>query len=184
MTRLRALDPQQTTGRVKELFNAVENKLATVPNMMRTMGNSAAFLEGYLNLSSALSGGSLNARTGELIALSVAENNFCEYCLSAHTYIGANLLKMDTQVLINARLANSADAKTDAILKFAKELVTKKGLVSNEDVATVKNAGVTDGEISEIIGHVALNVLTNYFNNTALTEIDFPVAEPVLVSIP
>jgi alkylhydroperoxidase family enzyme len=42
-------------------------------------------------------------------------------------------------------------------------------------VAAVKAAGYTDGEIGEIVGHVALNVLTNYFNNTAKTEIDFPV---------
>ena len=183
MTRLRALDPQQTTGKVKELLNAVESKLGIVPNMMRTMANSSAVLEGYLDLSDALSKGSLNAKTGELIALAVAQSNACDYCLSAHTFIGANLLKMDNKILTEARMGRSMDSKTDAILKFAKQLVNKKGLVNNEDVVTIKNAGITDDEISEVIGHVALNVLTNYFNNTALTEIDFPVAEPVAASL-
>jgi uncharacterized peroxidase-related enzyme len=177
MTRLQAIDPAQATGKTKELFNAIEGKLGMVPNMMRTMGNSPAFLESYLNLSGALATGSLGAKKGELIALAVAESNSCNYCLSAHTYIGANLVKIDIETLSAARSGNSTDPKTDAILKFAKTLVAKKGLVNDADVAAVKGAGVTEGEIGEITGHVALNTLTNYFNNTAKTAIDFPVVE-------
>jgi len=48
-------------------------------------------------------------------------------------------------------------------------------LVSDADVNSAKAAGLSEGEIAEIVGHVALNVLTNYFNNTANTVIDFPV---------
>ncbi|WP_084216191.1 hypothetical protein [Pseudonocardia spinosispora] len=35
--------------------------------------------------------------------------------------------------------------------------------------------GVTDTEIAETVGHVALNVLTNYFNVLAAVENDWPV---------
>ncbi|HJY13016.1 MAG TPA: peroxidase-related enzyme [Flavobacterium sp.] len=174
MTRLTALNPEEVTGKTKDLFNAVQAKLGVVPNMMRTMGNSPAVLEGYLNLSGALSHGKLSARTGELIALAVSESNSCDYCVAAHTFIGGKLLKTDEQVLQAARTGNSADAKTEAILQFAKTLISKGGLVNNEDVDTLKTAGVSDAELAETVAHVALNVLTNYFNNTANTEIDFP----------
>jgi uncharacterized peroxidase-related enzyme len=177
MTRLTALNPEEVTGKTKDLFNAVQGKLGVVPNMMRTMGNSPAVLEGYLNLSGALSHGKLSARTGELLALTISEKNSCDYCVAAHTFIGGKLLKTDPQVLHDARTGNSTDAKTDAILKFAKALVSKNGLVNDEDVNTVKNAGVSDAEIAETVAHVALNVLTNYFNNTANTEIDFPAIQ-------
>jgi uncharacterized peroxidase-related enzyme len=177
MTRLTALNPEEVTGKTKDLFNAVQGKLGVVPNMMRTMGNSPAVLEGYLNLSGALSHGKLSARTGELLALTISEKNSCDYCVAAHTFIGGKLLKTDPQVLHDARTGNSTDAKTDAILKFAKALVSKNGLVDDEDVNTVKNAGVSDAEIAETVAHVALNVLTNYFNNTANTEIDFPAIQ-------
>jgi uncharacterized peroxidase-related enzyme len=182
MTRLQALNPDKATGKTKELFTAIENKLGMVPNMMRTMGNSSAFLEGYLNLSAALGGGSLGAKTGELIALTVAESNSCNYCLSAHTYIGKQLVKIDAGTIGAARQGNSANAKIDAVLKFARVLVKKKGLVNDEDVAAAKQAGVTEGEVGEIVGHVALNILTNYFNNTANTEIDFPVVAAFTVA--
>jgi uncharacterized peroxidase-related enzyme len=175
MTRLKAISPDEATGKTKELFNAIQGKLGLVPNMMRTMGNSPALLEGYLNLSGALSHGKLGAKTGELLALAVSQKNNCDYCLSAHTFIGEKLVHIDANTLQNARNANAADAKTDAILKFANVLVNKQGLVNDADVDTIKAAGLTDGEIGEIVGHVALNVLTNYFNNTANTSIDFPV---------
>jgi len=175
MTRLKAISPENATGKTSPLFNGIENRLGMVPNMMRTMGNSATLLESYLNLSALLNTGNLGARTGELIALAVAESNCCNYCLSAHTYIGANLLKIDNQELGLAREGKSADVKTDAVLKFAKTVVSKKGMVNDADVEAIKSAGVTEGEVAEIIGFVALNILTNYFNNTANTEIDFPV---------
>lgn len=174
MTRLTALNPEEVTGKTKDLFNAVQAKLGTVPNMMRTMGNSPAVLEGYLNLSGALSHGKLSAKTGELLALAVSEENSCDYCVAAHTFIGEKLLKADPEVLKSARTGNAADEKTQAILQFAKTLISKNGLVNDQDVATIKNAGVSDAELAETVAHVALNVLTNYFNNTANTEIDFP----------
>lgn len=175
MTRLQALNPDTATGKTKELFNAVQGKLGLVPNMMRTMGNSDAVLEGYLNLSGALSKGKLSNRTGELIALAVSESNACDYCLAAHTFIGDKLLKTEVAVLEAARLGQSTDSKTQAILQLAKTLIAKNGRVNDLDVDNAKQAGVTDTEIAETIAHVALNVLTNYFNNTANTEVDFPV---------
>ncbi|MEO8532542.1 MAG: carboxymuconolactone decarboxylase family protein [Flavobacterium sp.] len=177
MTRLTALNPEEVTGKTKDLFNAVQAKLGVVPNMMRTMGNSPAVLEGYLNLSGALSHGKLGAKTGELLALAISEENSCDYCLAAHTFIGEKLVKADPEVLHAARKGNSTDAKTEAILQFAKTLVTKNGLVNDEDVNKIKNAGVSDAELAETVGHVALNILTNYFNNTANTEIDFPAVQ-------
>jgi uncharacterized peroxidase-related enzyme len=177
MARLKALSPDEATGKTKELFTAIEGKLGMVPNMMRTMGNSSAVLEGYLNLSGALSNGSLGAKTGELIALAVAESNSCNYCLSAHTYIGANLVHIDSDTLQNARSGQAADAKTKAILHFAKKVVDKNGLVNDADVESIKSAGLSDGEICEVVANVALNILTNYFNNTANTDIDFPVVK-------
>jgi uncharacterized peroxidase-related enzyme len=177
MARLKAINPDEATGKTKELFNAIQSKLGVVPNMMRTMGNSPALLEGYLTLSGALAHGKLGAKNGELLALAVSEKNNCDYCLSAHTYIGEKLVHIDAGTLTDARSEKNTDAKTAAALKFAGVLTSKQGLVNDADVDAVKAAGFTDGEIGEIVGHVALNVLTNYFNNTANTEIDFPVVK-------
>ena len=47
--------------------------------------------------------------------------------------------------------------------------------VSDADIAAVKAAGYDDAQVVEIVLHVALNTLTNYVNEVAKTEIDFPV---------
>ncbi len=177
MTRLKVLSPDKALGKTKDMYNRVHSKLGTVPNMVQTMGNSPALLEGYLNFSTALGGGTLNSETAVLIALTVAESNSCNYCLAVHTYIGENVLKIDAYTLEAARSGNSNDPRTNAILKFAKTLIKKRGLVDDADVNSLKAAGATEAEVAEIIGNVALNIFTNYFNNTAKTEIDFPIVK-------
>ena len=89
---------------------------------------------------------------------------------------------MDSLAIEAARNAESADPKIDAILKFAKILVDKKGQADDDDVAAIKEAGVSEGEIGEIVAYVALNILTNYFNTVAKTEIDFPVVRAGLAT--
>lgn len=174
MERLKALDPATTTGKSKELFNAVQSKLGMVPNMMRTMGNSPAVLEGYLSFNAALANDSLGSKLGELIALTIANVNQCEYCNAAHSLIGEKLVHIKVDEIDAARHGRSADPKIQAALNFATLLVKQNGQVSETDIDTVKEAGFNDSGIAEIIAHVALNIFTNYFNNAAQIVVDFP----------
>lgn len=157
------------------LLEGVKKQLGVVPNLFRVVGNSPAALEGYLGLNGALGKGTLDARTRERIALTVAEINGCDYCLSAHTYLGKNVAKLDDAELAANRDASSSDAKAKAALHFAAKVVRERGHVSDVDVQDVKDAGYTEAQVIEIVLHVALNTLTNYVNEVARTEIDFPV---------
>src|SRR5207237_5180313 len=108
------------------------------------------------------------------MALGVAETNGCGYCLSAHTYIAKHVAHLSDQEIEESRRLSSADPKVDAALSFTQAVLDTRGGVSDADVEQVRAAGYSDGEIAEIIAHVALNVLTNYFNKVADTEVDFP----------
>lgn len=180
MQKITAIKHEEATGKAKELLDGVNAKLGFVPNMMATMASSTAVLEGYLNLSGSL-GHSLNAKLREQIALTVAEINGCGYCAAAHSTIG-KMVGLDEHSVEDARRASSHDAKTDAALKFAKALVISRGKVSEGDFEAVKSAGYSEKEISEIVANVALNIFTNYFNETAKTVVDFPAIEFPLVS--
>ena len=159
----------------RPLLHAVEKQLGVVPNLFRVVGNSPAALEGYLGLNGALGKGELEAATRERIALAVAEVNGCDYCLSAHTYLGKNLAKLSEAEIAANRDGMSSDSKADAAVRFAVKLVKTRGHVSDTDVQAVKKAGYNDAQVIEIVLHVALNTLTNYVNEVAKTEIDFPV---------
>ena len=157
------------------LLEGVKKQLGVVPNLFRLVSNSAAALEGYLGLSGALAKGKLPAQTRERIALAVAEINGCDYCLSAHTYLGKNLAHLDDAEMTANRSGASNDPVADAAVRFAARIVRERGHVSDEDVRAVKMAGYDDAQIIEIVQHVALNTWTNYVNLVAQTEIDFPV---------
>ncbi len=130
---------------------------------------------GYLGLSGALAKGALPAATRERIALAIAEVNGCDYCLSAHTYMGRNLAKLDDAEITANRNGASNDPKADAAVRFAVKVATARGHVSDDDLRAVRLAGYTDAQVIEIVQHVALNTWTNYVNSVAQTDIDFPV---------
>ena len=157
------------------MLEAVKKQLGVVPNLFRLVANSPAALEGYLGLSGALSKGRLPAVTRERIAPAVAEINGCSYCLSAHSYIGKNLAKLDDAEIAANRSGSSNDPKADAAVRFAAKVATSRGHVGDEDVRAVKLAGYDDAQVIEIVQHVALNTWTNYINEVAKTEIDFPI---------
>jgi uncharacterized peroxidase-related enzyme len=159
------------------LLQAVEKQLGIVPNLFRLVSNSPAALEGYLGMSGALAKGSLPAPTRERIALVVAEFNSCNYCLSAHTYLGKHVAKLDDAEMTANRSGASNDPKADAAVRFAANVARARGHVSDADLRAVRVAGYDDAQIVEIVQHVALNVWTNYINLVGQTAVDFPVVE-------
>jgi uncharacterized peroxidase-related enzyme len=159
------------------LLDAVQKQLGSVPNLFRIVSNSPAALEGYLGLNGALAKGKLNPATRERIALAVAEINGCGYCLVAHTYLGTHIARLTDAEITANRKGGSTDAKADAAVRFAADIVEKRGRVTSDVVEAVKAAGYSDAEIVEIVAHVALNTLTNYVNEVLDTEIDFPQAQ-------
>lgn len=161
------------------MLEAVRKQLGSVPNLFRLVATSPAALEGYLSMSGALGKGALPAPTRERIALAVAEVNACGYCLAAHSYLGKKLAKLDDAEIAANRGGTSNDAKADAAVRFAAKVARERGHVGTEDLQTVRNAGYTDAQIVEIVQHVALNTWTNYINEVAKTEIDFPVTAPL-----
>ena len=173
MSRLPAIQTEAATGKAKELLEAVQAKLKITPNMTRVMANSPAVLQSYLSFSGALAGGVLNPKLREEIALVVGEQNSCQYCVSAHTAIGKMTGLSDSEIEA-ARDAKSDLPKNAAALLFARQIVTSQGRPTDANFEAVRAAGFSDAEITEIIAHVALNVFTNYFNNTAQVEVDFP----------
>ncbi|MEO1135936.1 MAG: carboxymuconolactone decarboxylase family protein [Pseudomonadota bacterium] len=174
MARLTQISDSDASPAAAELFGAIKSKVGAVPNLYRVMANEPAVLSAALGFNEALGKGSFDQKTREAIALTVAGANSCDYCASAHSAISKSLSVDEAEIA--ARLdGRSSDPKLDAILKFAVAVVDKRGFVSNDDLSAARNAGLSEGEIVETIGVVVANILTNYINHVAQTDIDFPV---------
>lgn len=173
MARVAVINPQTATGEAKALLDAVQSGLGMVPNFIRVLANSPAALGAFLGLHGIANAGSLDPLTRERIALAVAEQNGCQYCVSAHTAIGRKVGLDAAEILAN-RQGRSADAKAAAALAFARALVEHAGAVTTAEVEDVRAAGHSDAEIVEIITHVAMNIFTNILGKATQVEIDFP----------
>jgi len=177
MSVISPLEPDAAPGKSKTLLDAVKASLGMVPNLFGVMAHSPATLEGFLSFNSALGAGTLDAKLRERIALAVAEENSCGYCLSAHSLLGKGA-GLDDSEIGAARDGRSADSRSAEALRFALKVVRSRGRADPTDIKRLRDAGFSDGQVVEIIANVVANIFTNYVNHVAATSIDFPVVEP------
>lgn len=173
MPRIRPIDPATATGAVAQQLAGTRKALGSTPNLFTTAAHSPAALTALNGLFGALSHSALGAKIGEQVAIAVAQQNGCEYCLAAHTALGG-LHGVTPDELSAARFARSTDPKAAVALVLATAIVRTRGKVDDAALVAARAAGLTEGEIVEVVAHVALNVFTNYLNNLAQTEVDFP----------
>ena len=169
MARIAVINPKSATGEAKKLLNAVQAGLDAVPNFIRALAISPAALNAFLGIHTIAGTGLLDPKTRERIALAVAEQNACQYCVSAHTAIGRKA-GLDNQEMLANRQGRSSDPKAGAALAFARALVEHAGQVNKAEFDAVRAAGHSDGEIVEIITHVAMNIFTNLLGKATQIE--------------
>jgi AhpD family alkylhydroperoxidase len=173
MSRIAAIDPSTAPATVKPLLDGVQKGMGVTPNLFRVAGQSPAALESLVAQFGAAGKGSFDARTREAIALTVSESNACDYCLSAHCLLGKRA-GLNDDALANARVGKSDDPHLGALLKLARTIVDRRGRVGDA-LDEARRSGISDAEVVELVANVALTTFTNYLNEVAGTDIDFPV---------
>lgn len=174
MSRITIPTRDEAPAASKSVLDAVNAQLGVMPNLFRLVALSPPALAGMTSLSGALAK-TLDVKTRERLAIATAQVNGCDYCLSAHTYLGLNLAKISPEEIALNRKGASGDPKADAAVRFGTKVAQTRGKVSDADIAAVKMAGFTEAQVIEIVAVVAENFLTNLINNVAETDIDFPV---------
>jgi len=181
MSRLNIVEHETANTEQQALLNAIQSQLGMVPNFLKVFANSPAALRAFLGLHGIAGEGSLDALTRERIALALAQQNACQYCVSAHTAIGRKAGLSNSEIEAN-RAGSSQDDKAAAAVKFAVTLAEHKGEVTTAEILEVRNAGYSESDIVEIITHVGMNILTNIVGKASRVEIDFPKVELKLAS--
>jgi len=175
MSNLKITKPEEANPISKEIFDGMKKQMGMVPNVYAAIGNSGPALKATMAIQESLAEGEYSGKEQEVIALSVAEANKCNYCLSAHTAVGKSKgLSEDETVAI--RNGDIEDAKLKALSDLAKAITDKKGFPEQKFFDAFFDAGYNQAALSELIVLVSLNTITNYTNHIAQTEIDFPVA--------
>lgn len=168
MSRITALSLDNTAESVRPALQGVQKMLGFVPNTFTTLAHSPAVLNSFFQFSQAMGKVSLSERQKQVVALATSEVNGCDYCVAAHSVFAqkAGLTYDEIQAARSGQL--------DTLAGFARLVTQTRGLISDAQLADARHAGLSDAQIVEIIAQVTLLTFTNYLNNVAGTDNDWP----------
>ena len=179
MARLIVNTPETAPEKAKERMEMVQKANGFIPNLIGVLANSPQALEMYQEVGKINSRSSLSPEEIEVVQITAAAHNGCDFCVAGHTKISTLKLKMPQNVLnaLRARTAIEDNAKYQALAQFTMQLIDKRGKVSDDELATIRTAGYNDQNILDIVLGVALATLCNYANNVAQNDIN-PELQP------
>ncbi|MFB6816659.1 carboxymuconolactone decarboxylase family protein [Streptomyces sp. NPDC056347] len=163
MPRLTRLTPDTAVGASRDLLADLVTRHGRVGDMVSTMAHSPAVLGGYLQLSRAMGRAKLDRRISERISIAVQAQQGCRLCLDAHTG-AARALGVDEEEIERAHAGTSADPATAAIITLALQVYREPASITDEQITALRTHGYSDRVIADVVGVVALNVLTGAFN--------------------
>jgi AhpD family alkylhydroperoxidase len=162
--------PESAVGRAGDLLGDIVARTGSAGAMVRTMAGSPSVLGGYLELSRAMKRSRLDRAVSERISLAVQARLGCELCLAAHAD-GARTAGVTEAEIELAQRGTSSDPAIAAIVAFARRIDTEPSTVTAEHVDELRRLGYRDRDILDVVGLVALNVLTGAFNLVAGLEL-------------
>ncbi|MFW2176378.1 MULTISPECIES: carboxymuconolactone decarboxylase family protein [unclassified Moraxella] len=178
MARLTVNTVETAPEKAKERIEAVQKANGFIPNLIGVLANSPQALEMYQEVGKMNSRNSLTAEEIEVVQITAAAHNGCDFCVAGHTKVGTKL-KMPENVLnaLRERTDIEDNAKYQAVAQFTMQLIDKRGQVSDEELQSIKDVGYNDTNILDIVMGVALATLCNYANNVAKNDIN-PELQP------
>ncbi|WP_299443756.1 carboxymuconolactone decarboxylase family protein [uncultured Aquimarina sp.] len=177
ITRTMNLEPKTTENAdaiSSQILETTQKKLGLIPNMYTGMANNTALLDGYVSAYSSFRANSgFNPQEQEVVFLSIAFENDCEYCMAAHSFVGDKMTNVPIEVT-NAIRNNTEipNEKLKALSTFSRAITSKRGLPTDVDIDNFINAGYTEKNILGVIAGVGIKTMSNYFNHIFNTPVD------------
>lgn len=157
----------------KPVLQKIKKSLGFIPNLLATLADNPAVLQGYLALEAAFEKGSFTPRERHLILLAVSVENNCNYCGVAHSAILKGALHVPPEVVSAVRYHSPLrDARLDALVTLVKELVRERGYAKDETIQKFLAAGYKREQMMELLLGIALKTISNYLDHLSPTPVD------------
>jgi AhpD family alkylhydroperoxidase len=166
MPRFTRLTPATAVGASRDLLSDLVSRHGQVGGMVSMMAHSPAVLGGYLQLSRAMKRAKLNRKVSELISIAVQVQQGCGLCLDSHVS-AARALGIDEDEIERARAGASANPAMAAIITLALQIYREPTAITDDQILALRGHGYNDREIADVVGIVALNILTGASNIVA-----------------
>jgi len=169
---LDVLDRDDAPEASREWLDAANKNYGFVPNILGVMANAPALLEAYMTMSGVFEKTSFSAAEKQVVLLAVSKENGCNYCGAAHTAM-AKMQGVDEAVLDAIHSGDALpDEKLDALFRFTRTMVEKRGLPSKGDLKEFLEAGYSEAQIQDVIVGIGMKTLSNYNNHITTPPVD------------
>jgi len=166
------LDSSTAPAASAAILDEVERGWGFVPNLHRVLANSPAALEAYATLWGIAERTSFTAAERNIAYLAIIYENECTYCMAGHTNL-SRMAKVDAATITALRDNRPiADARSEALRRFAASITRNRGAVSEAEVAAFKAAGFSNQAILDVLVLAATKLISNYTNHLAATPND------------
>lgn len=159
-------------GGSSEILNGIQSSWGFVPNLHRVLAESPSALEAYAALWTIAEKTSFTAQERNIAYLAIIYENECTYCMAGHTNL-SRMAKVDDATINAVREGLPiADARLEALRRFAALVTRNRGFVSETEVAAFKAAGFSNQAVLDLLVLAATKLISNYANHMADTPND------------
>lgn len=176
MANIQLVEPEEAAPEVRALYLDFQRRMGfpAPPNFIKVQGHSLAAASGSWGLvQNTLVGGTIPRTLQEMVFTAISADRNCRYCEAAHLAC-CRMLGVDEDAL--AKLATDVDAidppKARAIIKFGVRCARDPQSLRPEDFASLREHGVRESEIVELISMSALAVYANIVADATAVEND------------
>jgi len=155
---------------------ATQRQFGFVPSPVAKAAGSPPLLEHLLSGFAAFDRSSLSHVEREVLAMTVAHEVGCGYCVAMHSALGAGVAEVAPLVAALRVGGPLADARLDALATFARALVRDRAAVAPEVWASFAAAGYTDRHALDVVLGVGVYLLSTFVNIATDAELDPPFA--------
>jgi alkylhydroperoxidase family enzyme len=159
--------PATAPAQSKALLEGIAEDLGFVPNLAATVAASPALLAGFDGLRRAVGGGDLDPVLRETagVAVGVAADN--RYGVAFHSTVLAGLGVADEQIERMRTGEEPDDVRGGSVYALARELVLSRGKVADGTIQRAIAAGLSAGEILEVVAECTFAGLVGTVDNLA-----------------
>jgi len=168
------LEGVQIPQKSQDILDHTQKQMGFVPNMYKTMAGNAALLEGYTAAYNSFRANSgFSSVEQEVIFISVAYANQCEYCVSVHSFVADQWSKVPTEITDAIRNGQTLpDQKLDVLSKTSIAMTNSRGNLKQEEVDRFLAAGYAPAHLLGIIAAIGVKVMSNYSNHITHPSLD------------
>lgn len=160
----------------RNILTASEQRFGFLPSPVARGAHAPGVLKHLLGSFAAFDQTSLSPLEREIIAMTVAFEHGCHYCMAMHTALQAG--EANAAAIVEALRSGAAlpDPKLDALRSYARALVVTRGHVPAAVADAFAAAGYSQQQALEVVLGVATYVLSTFMNIVTDAPLDPPFA--------